>query len=90
MENKKYKTIVIDPAWTVKNNLKNLKYYRTGKKMPYDMMTDEEIENLPIDNFADKQCDLFLWTITSKIPLCFNYLENGVLNIWTFLHGIKK
>ena len=29
---KKYQTIVIDPPWTVKNNLKDLRYYRTGKK----------------------------------------------------------
>ena len=35
----KYKTIVIDPPWQVKNNLTNTKYYRTGKPMPYKMMT---------------------------------------------------
>ena len=71
----KYKTIVIDPPWTVKNNLKDLKYYRTGKKMPYEMMSEEEIINFPINDFADKQCDLFLWTITSKIPFCFELLK---------------
>ena len=65
---KKYQTIVIDPPWTVYNNLKNLKYYRTGKKMPYPLMSDDEIKNFPINDFADERCDLFLWTITSKIP----------------------
>ena len=39
----KNKTIVIDFPWLVKNNLKDLKYYRTGKDMPYDMMRDEGI-----------------------------------------------
>jgi len=90
MENKKYKTIVIDPAWTVKNNLKNLKYYRTGKKMPYDMMTNKEIENFPIDNFADKQCDLFLWTITSKIPFCFQLLKKWGFKYMDFFAWDKE
>jgi len=76
---KKYQTIVIDPPWTVKNNLKNLKYYRTGKKMPYPLMSDDEIMFFPISNFADDRCDLFLWTITSKIPFCFRLLK-----MWNF------
>lgn len=76
---KKYKTIIIDPPWTVKNNLKDLRFYRTGKKMPYPMMTDEEIKSFPINKFADINCDLFLWTITSKIPLCFE-----ILRAWGF------
>jgi len=76
---KKYQTIVIDFAWTVKNNLKNMKYYRTGKPMPYSLMSDEEIINFPIDKIASKRCDLFLWTITSKIPFCFEILKK-----WNF------
>ena len=71
----KYQTIIIDPPWTVKNNLTNTKFYRTGKPMPYKSMTDEEIKNFPINNFAGERCDLFLWTITSKLPLCFNILK---------------
>jgi len=77
--NKKYQTIVIDPPWTVKNNLKNLKYYRTGKKMPYPLMSNDEIMFFPINNFADDRCDLFLWSITSKIPFCFE-----ILKVWNF------
>ena len=72
---KKYQTIVIDPPWTVKNGLKNLKFYRTGKPMPYPSMTNDEISSFPINNFADDRCDLFLWTITSKIPFCFEILK---------------
>lgn len=76
---KKYQTIVIDPPWLVKNNLKDLKYYRTGKAMPYPMMSDSEIMFFPIDKFADKRCDLFLWAITSKIPVALK-----VLDAWGF------
>ena len=71
----KYETIVIDPPWTVKNNLTDLRFYRTGKKMPYKLMSDEEIKNFPIDNFAEDRCDLFMWCITSKIPLAFEILK---------------
>ena len=71
----KYQTIVIDPAWTVKNNLTDLRYYRCGKDMPYSLMTDKEIMDFPINDFADERCDLFLWSITSKIPFCFELLK---------------
>ena len=73
---KKYQTVTIDFPWTVKNNLKDLKYYRTGKKMPYPLMSDEEILNFPINNFAADRCDLFLWSITGKIPFCFEILKH--------------
>lgn len=72
---KKYRTIVIDPPWAVKNNLTDTKFFRTGKNMPYSMMSDREIMNLPIDLLADENCDLFLWSITSKIPICFDLLK---------------
>jgi hypothetical protein len=41
----RYETVVIDPPWTVKNNLTDTRYYRTGKRMPYKMMADKEIED---------------------------------------------
>ena len=81
----KYKTIVIDPPWTVKNNLKDLRYYRTGKTMPYPLMTDNEIKDFPINKFADNNCDLFLWTITSKIPLCFDILKTWGFRYMDFI-----
>ncbi len=87
---KKYQTIVIDPPWTVKNNLKDLRYYRTGKKMPYPLMSDDEILNFPIDNFADDRCDLFLWSITSKIPLCFEILKAWNFRYMDFFAWDKK
>jgi len=88
--NKKYQTIVIDPPWTVKNNLKDLRFYRTGKIMPYSLMSDEEIINFPIDNFADIRCDLFLWTITSKISLCFEILKKWGFKYMDFIAWDKE
>ena len=73
---KRYSTIVIDPPWEVKNNLKDVRYYRSGsQRMPYEQMTDRDIMKLPIENLSDENCDLFLWSITSKIPVCFELLK---------------
>lgn len=73
---KKYNTIVIDPPWQVKNNLTDEKYYRSGsQRMPYKQMSDREIMMLPIDKMSDENCDLFIWSITSKIPICFDLLK---------------
>lgn len=87
----KYRTVVIDPPWTVKNGLKDLRYYRTGKTMPYKLMTDQEIKDFWIWDFADPiQCDLFLWTITSKIPLCFDILKNWGFKYMDFMAWDKE
>jgi N6-adenosine-specific RNA methylase IME4 len=86
----KYQTIVIDPPWTVKNGLKDLRFYRTGKAMPYPLMSDDEIMNFPINDFADDRCDLFLWTITSKIPLCFRILRYWGFKYMDFLAWDKE
>jgi N6-adenosine-specific RNA methylase IME4 len=73
---KKYNTIVIDPPWKVKNNLTDIKYYRSGsQRMPYGQMDDREIMMLPIDKISNDNCDLFIWSITSKIPVCFELLK---------------
>ncbi|MBA4718956.1 MAG: hypothetical protein HRO68_07650 [Nitrosopumilus sp.] len=81
----KNKTIVIDFPWTVKNNLTNLKFYRTGKEMPYKMMSDKEIICFPIDNFADEQCDLFMWGITNRMPFIHKLTET-----WNLMQEKKK
>jgi N6-adenosine-specific RNA methylase IME4 len=76
----KYQTVVIDFPWEVHNNLTDARFYRCGlQRMPYKTMEPEEILNFPINDFADDRCDLFLWTITSKIPFCFDILKR-----WNF------
>lgn len=79
MEGKKYRTVVIDPAWKVNCNLKDTKFYRCGKVMPYKLMTDEEVENFDINRFADKNCDLFMWVTHSKL-----YSGLKIMEKWGF------
>jgi len=73
----KYKTVVIDPPWKLNkfNSKISKKYTRCSAELPYETMTDEEILNFPINDFADDQCDLFLWVTKSKIHFGFHLLE---------------
>ena len=79
-EEMKYKTLVIDFPWEVKNGFTDKRHYRFGEKLPYETMTDQEILNFPINDFADNNCDLFLWTTQKKTHYVLRSLKNGVLN----------
>jgi len=73
----KYKTIVIDPPWTFAEHgmeipMQGGKFKRTP---PYETMSDAEILNFPIKEFADDNCDLFLWCTHTKLPFAFKILE---------------
>jgi len=61
----KYKTVVIDPPWLV-DNIGDLRALTTDVRGVYDRMTEEDILNFPIDNFAHEECYLFLWATNSK------------------------
>ena len=80
---KLYRTVVIDPPWKVVCNLTNEKFYRTGRKLPYETMTDEEILNFPINDFADRECDLFLWVTHTKLPIGLKILQK-----WGFKYHV--
>jgi len=89
----KYKTIVIDPPWNVCCNLTNEKFYRTGRKLPYKTMSDEEITAFQIDDFADSDCDLFMWTTHTKLPVALQVSKEWgfkyhVLLIWDKMGGV--
>jgi N6-adenosine-specific RNA methylase IME4 len=88
-----YRTVVIDPPWEVSSGFKNETYYRIGRKMPYQTMSDSEILRFPINNFADTNCDLFMWVIHAKLPIslkCFEqwgFKYHAVLT-WDKLGGV--
>lgn len=72
----KYKTIVIDPPWDLP--LCNPEYSIQGPTktaLPYKVMSDNALYNFNINKFADKECDLFLWTTKSKLHLSFHLLK---------------
>lgn len=78
--NKKYDIIYADPPWTFKT------YSEKGKEKKsaechYKCMKKEDIQNLPIQNLANKDCILFLW-------VTFPCLEEGLelIKKWGFVY----
>ena len=47
-----------------------------GAGCKYDLMTDDELLNLPVNIIADENCILFLWATFPKIQLCLNCIKN--------------
>lgn len=70
----KYRTVVIDFPWDLKSNLDD-ENYGFSKKFDYDLMTDQECLDFPINDFADEKCDLFLWVTHTTLPLGMRILE---------------
>ena len=75
LPNKKYNIIYADPAWTFKTWSS-----KGDEKSPkYDLMTIEDIKNMPVDNIADKDCILFIWV---TYPLLKEGLDT--IKSWNF------
>ena len=50
--NKKYNIIYADPPW----HFKKWSDKNETRKIPYDIMSKEEIKNLPIKDISEKDC----------------------------------
>ena len=73
--NKKYNIIYADPAWTFKT------WSNKGeeKSPKYDVMTINDIKNLPIKKIVSDDCVLFIWV---TYPLLKEGLET--IESWGF------
>ena len=76
---KKYNIIYADPAWKYNSRANHKTRFRGGADGHYDLMSMDEIKKLPLNELADKNCVLFLWTT-------FPYLEEQIklFNHWGF------
>ena len=72
----KYKIIYADPPWSYKD--KALAGNR-GAGCKYDVMSVEDICNLPIKDIADDDCVLFMWVTMPKLNECWE-----VIKAWGF------
>jgi len=73
---KRYNIIYADPPWTYKD--KALAGNR-GACCKYNLMTINEIINLPINKISDKDCILFMWATFPNIQKALN-----VIKAWGF------
>ena len=79
MDKKKYQIILADPPWQFKNYNDDTATNWAGKH--YNLMTLEDIKNLPIKNISDESCVLFLWATFPILPKAFQ-----VVNAWGFTY----
>jgi N6-adenosine-specific RNA methylase IME4 len=75
----KYKAILADPPWRFAT------YSAKGKgrsaEAHYDCMSLDEIEGLPVRDWAAPDCMLFLWTTDPLLPAAL-----GVIEAWGFTY----
>jgi len=98
----RYKTVVIDPPWPIalassmNRILKGSKLHAT---LDYELMSEEEIRDFPINDFAAEESRLFLWCTNSKLTsgrpclqVAFEMLEHWgfrfrITLVWKKSHG---
>lgn len=80
---KKYQIIYADPPWSYRDYTsketaeKNLNSNsKRSVVMKYDLMTIEEIKNLPVKDLADENCILFLWVTMPKLNEIFPIIDS--------------
>lgn len=71
----KYRTILIDPPWAQEMAGKYDRRARTRAALPYPTMSVEDIMRLPVGDFADVGCHLWLWTTNAFLRAGFDCLE---------------
>lgn len=77
---KKYDIIYADPPWSYKD--KALSGER-GACCKYDVMTIEDILNLPIKNIEANNCILFMWVTMPFLKDCFKVIKSWGFNYKT-------
>lgn len=88
----RYRTIVADPPWEYDEgfalasgrtvNSDGVQTYRGPievRDLPYDSMSLADIRSLPVQDLAEADSRLFLWTTNRYLPDSF-----GVLDFWGF------
>jgi len=65
LPSKKYNIIYADPAWSF-NNKKTGGSMKSGAANQYDVMTLEDMKNLPIQDIAADDCVLVMWWVGSQ------------------------
>jgi N6-adenosine-specific RNA methylase IME4 len=64
----KYRTIVADPPWPVRQPPKVFGNGTANAPLPYPTMTVAEIAALDVAGLADESAHLYLWTVNRFVP----------------------
>lgn len=82
----KYRTIAADPPWPWRQKL-NRATVRGG--LNYPTMTIEEIAALPVGEWADKDCQCWLWTTNSHLHQALHILDTWGFRYVSMLTWVK-
>lgn len=86
---KRYNTIVIDPAWDIPlTGSFNLRENRADK-LPYKTMTLQEIKEIPIHKIANIGCHVYCWTTNKMLKDTFNVFKSWGVNFHLVLVWCK-
>jgi MT-A70 len=70
----KYSVIVVDPPWDMKKIDRDVRPNQVG--FDYPTMSNDELIELPVDEWAYDDCHLFLWTTHRFLPNAFELLKH--------------
>ena len=81
LPNKKYNTIVIDPAWDISMAGQITKRRpNQAEKLPYKTMSLQEIKEIPIGKIANVGSHIYCWTTNKMLKDTFDVLESWGVN----------
>jgi N6-adenosine-specific RNA methylase IME4 len=88
---KKYEIIYADPAWSF-NNKNTGGSMVSGASAHYDVMTFQDICNLPVASIAAENCTLFMWWVGSQPREALSVVEawGFELKTMTGFNWVKK
>lgn len=84
----KYRTIVIDPPWDMEKISRDLMPDQID--FDYPTMTEEELENFPVADYADDNCHLYLWTTHKFLPMALRLAEKWGFKYQCLMTWVKN
>jgi N6-adenosine-specific RNA methylase IME4 len=83
----KYRTIVADPPWGYEGFTPP---WRSSVAPPYPLMTLGEIKALPVQELADRDCHLYLWTVLPMVEAAYECVREWGFKPSTLLTWCKR
>lgn len=95
---KKYDIIIIDPPWNQRKTGKRKTRPNQTTTLDYPTMSKEEIKKIPIKDWSNDQCLIWLWATNSKdkktkepiLKIAFELLEEWGFTFYTMITWNKK
>ena len=96
MINKKYRILIIDPPWNQGKTGKRKARPNQSTRLDQPTMKKNELTSLPINEWADKNCFLWLWATNSKdketgeFVETFSIVTTAANKLMEQIHNSKK